>query len=61
MEDIGLEKVREIPGYHDEKLIGKLRNQRSIRLSKAYRAIYEVTSDGAVTFVRVFEVNKHEY
>lgn len=61
VEDIGLEKVREIPGYHDEKLIGNRRGYRSIRLNKAYRAIYEVSSDGSVTFVRVFEVNKHEY
>jgi len=61
VEDIGLEKVREIPGYHDEKLIGNRRGHRSIRLNKAYRAIYDVASDGTVTFVRVFEVNKHEY
>ena len=61
VEDIGLGKVREIPGYHDEKLIGNHRGQRSIRLNKSYRAIYEVTSDGTVTFVRVVEVNNHEY
>lgn len=57
----GLEEVRKIPGYHDEALRGKRRGQRSIRLSRAYRAIYEQLTDGTLEFVSVEEVSKHEY
>lgn len=57
----GLEEVRKVPGYHDELLKGDRRGQRSIRLSKAYRAIYEIKGDGTVKFVSVEEVNKHDY
>lgn len=41
----GLERVRRIPGYHDEPLEGIWRGHRSIRLSRAYRAIYRITTD----------------
>ena len=57
----GLDEVRKIPGYHDEPLKGKRAGQRSIRLSRGYRAIYEIDSSGAVHFVEVAEVNKHDY
>lgn len=60
VEDRGLDEVRKIPGYHDEPLRGELRGMRSIRLSRAYRAYYRVI-DGAVRFVRVERVDKHEY
>lgn len=40
VETYGLEEVRKVPGYHDEPLKGKRAGQRSIRLSRAYRAIY---------------------
>ena len=60
VENDGLQEVRKIPGFHDEPLKGDRKGQRSIRLSKAYRAIYEVKKDG-VEFVEVQEVNKHEY
>lgn len=56
----GLEEVRKVPGYHDEPLKGDRKGQRSIRLSKAYRAIYIVVR-GEVTFVSVEEVSKHDY
>jgi proteic killer suppression protein len=57
----GLENVRKIPGYHDEPLRGVRAGQRSIRLSKAYRAIYVLKSDKSVKFVSVEEVNKYDY
>lgn len=56
----GLEEVRKVPGYHDEPLKGERAGQRSIRLSRSYRAIYEIKED-QVTFVSVREVGKHEY
>lgn len=57
----GLEEVRKIPGFHDEPLKGKRRGQRSIRLSRSYRAIYHVLSDGSLRFARIEEVTKHGY
>ena len=60
VENDGLEEVRKVPGYHDEPLRGKRAGQRSIRLSRAYRAIYEIKQDTA-RFVSVEEVSRHDY
>jgi proteic killer suppression protein len=57
----GLEEMRKIPGFHDEPLRGKRNGQRSIRLSRSYRAIYKVLSDGTLWFAEVEEVTKHGY
>ncbi len=56
----GLNQIRKIPGFHDESLKGNRTGQRSIRLSKGYRAIYEIHRDG-IKFVEIMEINKHEY
>ena len=56
----GLEEVRKLPGYHDEPLKGERQGQRSIRLSRAYRAIYVIAGQH-VSFVSVEEVSKHDY
>lgn len=60
VEERGLTAVRKTPGYHDEPLRGKLRELRSIRLSRTYRAYYRVV-DGSIYFVRVERIDKHEY
>lgn len=60
VEHDGLEAVRKVPGYHDEPLKGDRTRQRSMRLSRAYRAIYEIKQDTA-KFVSVEEVSKHDY
>jgi len=57
----GLHEVRKINGYRDELLKGYRSGQRSIRLNKAYRAIYVVDNDESISFVEIIEVNKHEY
>ena len=57
----GLRNVRKIPGFHDEPLRGKRQGQRSIRLSKGYRACYIVDSKGNTHIAEIKEVNKHEY
>jgi proteic killer suppression protein len=57
----GLREVRKIPGFHDEPLKGNRIGQRSIRLSKGYRAIYTEELDGQINLVVIEEVNKHEY
>ena len=58
----GLRQVRKLPGYNDEPVQGKeRRGQRSIRLSKAYRAFYRIDATGVIHFIEVIEVNKHDY
>ncbi len=61
VEEEGLRAVRRLPGYHDEPLKGKRRGQRSVRLNKAYRLIYEANDKGEISIITVLEVNKHEY
>jgi proteic killer suppression protein len=57
----GLNEARKITSYHDEQLKGDRIGQRSIRLNKAYRAIYIVEKDKNVRFVEILEITKHEY
>ncbi len=61
VEKVGLEETRKMKRYHDEPLHGQRQGQRSIRLSRAYRAIYVILSDECASFVNVEEVNKHDY
>jgi toxin HigB-1 len=60
VEHDGLHEVRKAVGYHDEPLKGERAGQRSIRLSPAYRAIYEVKRE-TVEFASVEEVSRHDY
>ncbi len=57
----GLMAVRKIPGYHDEPLKGERQGQRSIRLSRAYRAIYMMDEHQHIQCIKIIEVNKHDY
>ncbi|MBI5448537.1 MAG: type II toxin-antitoxin system mRNA interferase toxin, RelE/StbE family [Gammaproteobacteria bacterium] len=57
----GLREMRKRSGFHDEPLKGKRQGQRSIRLNKAYRAIYIIDTNETINFIEVMEVNKHEY
>ena len=57
----GIRATRAFPGYHDEPLKGKRKGQRSVRLSKSYRVLYEETESGNIVLIGVIEVNKHEY
>ncbi len=57
----GLRTSRKIKSYHDEPLLGKRKKQRSIRLNKAYRAIYVEKTIREVELIEVQEVNKHDY
>lgn len=61
VEKFGMREVRRVHGYHDEPLKGKRHGQRSIRLSKAYRAIYIEKMDGQIELIEVIEVSKHDY
>lgn len=57
----GLREVRKISGYHDEPLSGRRQGERSIRLTKSYRAIYQEEPEGVINLIILKEVNKHEY
>jgi proteic killer suppression protein len=57
----GLSEARRVPGFHDEPLKGPRAGQRSIRLSRAYRAIYTVARAGGADVIRIEEVTKHGY
>lgn len=61
VESEGIEAMRKIPGFNDEALKGKRAGQRSIRLNKAYRAIYTEHSRNQFKLIRIEEVNKHDY
>jgi len=55
----GIAEARKGKSFHDEPLKGDRKGQRSVRLSKAYRAIY--IEDKKIIRITVIEVNKHEY
>lgn len=55
----GPDKLREFPGFHDEKLKGDRVGQRSSRLSLQYRVIYQVEKE--IVTVSVIEINAHNY
>ena len=61
VEHMGISNIRTIPGYHDEPLKEERYGQRSIRLNKAYRAIYIENDTKDLLIVSIIEVNKHEY
>ena len=56
----GLSEARKIKGFRDKKLQGKRKGQCSIRLNRAWRAIYTIKKE-TIEFVLIEEVNKHEY
>lgn len=57
----GIREVRKMSGYHDEPLHGDRQGQRSIRLSRSYRAIYIENTEGPITLLIVEEITKHGY
>ena len=61
VERVGIIEVRKLSGYHDEPLKGKRAGQRSLRLNKAYRAIYVEREGGKIRIIDVIEVSKHDY
>ena len=55
----GPDKLREFPGFHDEKLKGGLEGQRSSRLNIQYRVIYFVEKE--TVSVCVIDITPHKY
>lgn len=60
IEENGLYRARYIKGFNDEALSGNRKGQRSVRLNKAYRAIY-IERASNLELIEVIEVNKHDY
>ncbi len=61
VERMGIREIRKTPGFHDEPLKGDRVGQRSIRLNKAYRAIYTENHKNEIIIISIIEVNKHDY
>ena len=55
----GPEKLREFPGFKDEKLKGDRRGEKASRLSLQYRVIYTVEREIVTVFV--LEITPHRY
>jgi len=55
----GPDKLKEFPGFHDEKLKGDRKGQRASRLTLQYRVIYTVERD--IVMVFVFEITPRKY
>lgn len=55
----GPEKLREFPGFHDEKLRGELERQRSSRLNMQYRVVYSIEKE--MVTVYVIDITPHKY
>ena len=55
----GPEKLREFPGFHDEKLKGVRQDQRSSRLNLQYRVVYTVEREAVSVFI--LEITPHKY
>lgn len=56
----GLAEASMVRGYNTEHLKGDRKGERSVRLNKAYRAIFTV-ENGVVQIVTITEINKHKY
>jgi plasmid maintenance system killer protein len=55
----GPSKLKEFPGFHDEKLKGKLEGQRSSRLNIQYRVVYNIKNE--IVTVYVIDITPHNY
>ena len=55
----GLAGLREIKGFHDEKLSGAWQRYRSSRLGEKFRVIYRAESKRFI--VKVIRITPHDY
>jgi toxin HigB-1 len=58
VQENGLERTRQRPSFHDEPLQGKRKGQRSIRLNRQWRLIYEEQTG---LIIQVEEITPHDY
>jgi plasmid maintenance system killer protein len=55
----GPEKLREFPGFHDEKLNGEIKGQRSSLLNIQYRVVYSI--EKKIVTVYMIDITLHKY
>ncbi|MGR3177234.1 MAG: type II toxin-antitoxin system RelE/ParE family toxin [Candidatus Anammoxibacter sp.] len=55
----GIEGLRNVKGFHFEKLKGKRKGQYSCRLNKGYRVFFKKIVNTII--IEVLEINKHAY
>lgn len=55
----GLEGLRTMKGFHDEKLSGAWRGCRSSRLGDKYRVLYSVDNKSSV--IKIIDLTAHDY
>ncbi len=56
VENKGLEEARRTPGYHDKSVKG-LPNRRSVRLTDAFRACYEIIVENGISVLNVITIS----
>lgn len=61
LEDKGLSEAQKFPGFRDHSLKGSRKGQRSVYLTRKWRAIYTLGNDNNITIVIVEEVMPHDY
>ena len=59
--DQGIDYIKKVRGYRDEKLVGNWKGYRSSRLNKQWRVIYSYSASGAINIVTVERVTPHDY
>lgn len=55
----GIEGLRNVKGFHFEKLKGKRKGQYSCRLNKGYRVFFKKVVNTII--IEVLEISKHAY
>jgi proteic killer suppression protein len=61
VETKGLFKAQMFPGFRDHSLQGNRKGQRSVYLTKKWRAIYFIDKQDNITIIRMEEVTPHDY
>ena len=61
LETKGLLEAQKFPGFRDHSLKGDRKGQRSVYLTKKWRAVYTTDTEGKVNLVIVQEVMPHDY
>jgi proteic killer suppression protein len=61
IEEKGLFEAQKFPGFRDHSLKGDRKGQKSVYLTKKWRLIYTINSDGEVNLIVIQEVMPHDY
>ena len=61
VETQGIFAAQKFPGFRDHSLKGNRKTQRSVYLTKKWRAIYSLDKSSELKIVCVEEVTPHEY